>query len=73
MLAYGPVLKLQQPLENGKKTYIEPLFVQAQCLTCHGEGIAPNVAQKIKELYPNDQATGFKLNEFRGLVWIKEK
>lgn len=60
-------------LGNGKKTYIEPLFIQPQCLTCHGEGIAPNVSQKLKELYPDDQATGFKLNEFRGLVWIKEK
>lgn len=60
-------------LDNGKKTYIEPLFIQAQCLTCHGEGIAPSVSQKMKELYPNDQATGFKLNEFRGIVWIKEK
>ena len=60
-------------LANGKKVYVEPLFIQAQCLTCHGEAVSQNVSNKINELYPNDKATGFKLNEFRGIVWIKEK
>ena len=60
-------------LPNGKKVYVEPLFIQAQCLTCHGDVISQNVSEKIKELYPSDKATGFKLNEFRGIVWIKEK
>lgn len=60
-------------LPDGKKFYIEPLFVQPLCLSCHGENIAKNVASKIKSVYPNDAATGFKLNEFRGLIWVKEK
>lgn len=60
-------------LPNGKKYYAEPLFVNTQCLACHGEKLATDVAEKIAVFYPNDKATGFKLNEFRGLIWVKEK
>lgn len=60
-------------LEDGKRIYMEPLYVEAKCLLCHGENISKNVTDKIQELYPQDQATGFKLGEFRGFVWVKEK
>jgi hypothetical protein len=60
-------------LEDGKRIYLEPLYVEAKCLTCHGEHVGPEVSKKIKELYPQDQATGFKLGEFRGFIWVKEK
>lgn len=60
-------------LENGKRIYLEPLYVQAQCLICHGDNIAKDVQAQLKELYPHDKATGFKLNEFRGFIWVKEK
>lgn len=59
--------------KDGKKFYLEPLFVNTQCLQCHGENLAKNVQEKIQIFYPKDQATGFKLNEFRGLIWVKEK
>jgi hypothetical protein len=36
------------------------------CLACHGEKIQPEVQQKISELYPDDQATGFKEGDLRG-------
>lgn len=60
-------------LPNGKRFYAEPLFVNAQCLQCHGENLSKNVQEKIQVFYPQDKATGFKLNEFRGLIWVKEK
>lgn len=60
-------------LENGKSVYMEPLYVEAKCLLCHGEQVGQNVSQKLKELYPDDKATGFKLGEFRGLIWVKQK
>ncbi len=60
-------------LENGKQVYVEPLYIQAQCLFCHGDQISKDVQKKLNELYPKDQAIGFKLNEFRGFIWIKEK
>jgi hypothetical protein len=36
------------------------------CLGCHGEAIAPAVAEKIAELYPDDKATGFREGDIRG-------
>jgi uncharacterized protein (DUF927 family) len=60
-------------LSDGKRIYMEPLYVEAKCLLCHGENISKNVSDKIQELYPQDKATGFKLGEFRGFVWVKEK
>jgi hypothetical protein len=36
------------------------------CLGCHGEAIAPPVAEKIAELYPDDKATGFVEGDIRG-------
>ena len=36
------------------------------CLACHGESIAQPVAEKIAELYPADQATGFREGDLRG-------
>ncbi len=60
-------------LSDGKQLYIEPLYMQAQCLLCHGENISKQVKTKLEEIYPHDKATGFKLNEFRGFIWIKEK
>lgn len=58
---------------DGKKAYLEALYVGPQCLTCHGEAVGGALREKISNLYPADQATGFKLGEFRGLVWVKEK
>lgn len=60
-------------LDNKKRIYLEPLYVEAKCLTCHGDNINLAVKSKLQEIYPKDQATGFKLGEFRGFIWIKEK
>lgn len=60
-------------LNNGKRVYFEPLFIQPLCLQCHGENIPPQVKEKISSLYPKDNATGFKVGEFRGFIWVKEK
>jgi hypothetical protein len=41
------------------------------CLLCHGDPgtqIAPETMSTIDNLYPNDLATGYALNDFRG-VW----
>lgn len=42
------------------------------CLTCHGENIAPGVAAKLDELYPDDMARGFKLGDIRGAFSIRQ-
>jgi hypothetical protein len=40
------------------------------CLVCHGENIAPDLAQAIDALYPADAARGYKAGQVRGMVSI---
>ena len=40
------------------------------CLKCHGENISPEINVKLKDKYPDDQATGFKLGDIRGAFSI---
>ena len=53
--------------------YYKPLTIQPLCLNCHGsrENIPADVKQKLAELYPNDNAINYKLDELRGLVRVK--
>lgn len=58
-------------IENGKVGYVEPIFVKGMCLTCHGSAVPADVASRIDERYPNDQARGFEEGDFRGLFWVE--
>lgn len=51
--------------------YVEPIYTQQVCLTCHGSNVPDIVMEEIKTLYPQDKALDFKLGEFRGLFWVK--
>jgi len=53
---------------GGQKTfrYMKAIPTGALCLNCHGENLKPEVDAKLKELYPNDQARGFKEGDLRG-------
>ena len=58
--------------DQGQKTfrYMKAIPTAALCLNCHGETLNPEVAAKVKELYPNDQAHGFKEGDLRGAFTI---
>lgn len=48
---------------------LKPIMIgNALCLQCHGktEEIEIETLQVIQEKYPNDQATGYEMNELRG-------
>ncbi len=45
--------------------------VEAACLMCHGDNIAPPIAERLAALYPEDGATGFLEGDLRGLVWVE--
>lgn len=45
--------------------------VEAACLMCHGDNIAPPIAERLSALYPGDRATGFLEGDLRGLVWVE--
>jgi hypothetical protein len=51
--------------------YVEPIFVQPLCVTCHGAELAPDLQAKLEELYPDDQATGYVPGDFRGVFWVE--
>lgn len=50
--------------------YYQPITIEkGTCLVCHGNPgtqITDEVLEKIKARYPDDLATGFALNDFRG-------
>ncbi len=51
--------------------YVEPIFLQPLCMTCHGAELAPDLQAKLKELYPDDQATGYAAGDYRGVFWAE--
>jgi hypothetical protein len=53
--------------------YVEPLYVEAVCLNCHGGQLSRGVQKELNSLYPEDKATGFKVGDFRGLIWLESK
>ncbi len=57
----------------GYMAYVEPIYVKAICLTCHGQGIPDAITEGIQKKYPDDQAVGFSEGEFRGLFWVRKE
>ncbi|KUG25257.1 cytochrome c family protein [hydrocarbon metagenome] len=55
--------------------YMQPIFIQGPCLTCHGgeNMISSEVKDLLKEKYPDDKATGYKPGDLRGAISIKKK
>ena len=58
-------------LDDGRSGYAEPIMTQSLCLTCHGKELHPDVVERVKELYPEDQAIGFNAGDFRGVFWVE--
>jgi hypothetical protein len=64
--------------QDGKKVFRfmkaigMPPLDKAPCLKCHGENIDPAITAKLDELYPNDQARGYKPGMIRGAFTITQ-
>ncbi len=58
-------------LLDDREGYVEPIVVQALCIACHGETLAPDLAAHIDEAYPEDEATGFEVGDLRGVYWVE--
>lgn len=62
--------------QEGQKTfrYMKAIpMAKEPCATCHGENLDPALRAKIRELYPQDQAVGFKPGEIRGAFTLSRK
>jgi len=66
----GDTIKPEVHLYSDRVEYYQPIILAMEaCLKCHGDPgkqITEETLDKIKAHYPNDLATGFKLNDFRG-------
>lgn len=65
-----------QKLENGEILFYSKAIQipNALCLNCHGtpgKEISPDTEIKLKELYPDDKATGHKIGDLRGMWSIQ--
>jgi hypothetical protein len=49
--------------------YVEPIYALPQCTVCHGERLSPVIVDMLHDLYPDDDAVGFKPGDLRGLYW----
>jgi hypothetical protein len=60
--------------EGGKREfrYMKAIPTAPLCVTCHGAQLDPAVSAKLKVLYPNDLATGFKPGDIRGAFTIRQ-
>jgi len=60
--------------DNGYK-YYKPLAIKKEvCLKCHGD-ISKNkeLSTYLSKTYPNDKATGYKMNDLRGAIVVEIK
>lgn len=61
-------------LENGKEfRFMKAIPTAAICLQCHGQAIAPPVAEELASLYPEDKATGYREGDIRGAFVVTQK
>jgi len=58
--------------QDGEKVlrYMKAIPTAELCVVCHGTEIDPYVDARLKELYPQDQARGFKPGDIRGAFTI---
>lgn len=74
-LQNGGVMKPQmESLADGSTLVRAPIVISAPlCLQCHGgeKDIAPETRKAILGIYPADKATGYQLNDLRGIWKIK--
>ncbi len=55
---------------NDRVYFYYPITTNAMCLQCHGvpeKDIQPSVLKVLSQLYPEDKATGYDVNEVRGM------
>lgn len=56
-----------------QQRYLKALPTQQLCTSCHGkpDDLAPGVAARLRELYPNDRATGYQVGQIRGALALR--
>jgi len=50
---------------------IRGIATEPGCLPCHGAAVTQSVRETIARRYPGDDATGFKVGDLRGALWVE--
>jgi hypothetical protein len=66
------VQRIDRPDGKPEWRVYRPVGVAPQCVTCHGpaESLSPELLARLKERYPQDQATGYAAGQWRGLIRV---
>ena len=51
---------------------MKPIPTAGLCVKCHRGDLADEITNKVKSLYPNDQATGFNAGDIRGAFTLQK-
>ena len=65
----GPAEHFERTENNGAR-YMKAIPTGAICLNCHGTVIPPDIASKLDEAYPDDQARDYYLGDVRGAFTV---
>jgi cytochrome c553 len=60
--------------ENGHQVFrmMKAIPTAEVCTKCHGVELQEPVVEKLDELYPEDQARGYKVGDLRGAFTLKK-
>lgn len=66
------VQRIERPGTKPEWRVYRPIGVAQQCVTCHGprELLAPDVLARLEKRYPEDEATGYTVGQWRGLIRV---
>lgn len=73
---YEKLLSTQQEIKPIIKdsNFYYPILTNSMCIQCHGipsKDVSSEVTAKLNQLYPNDKAIGYEINQVRGIWSIK--
>jgi hypothetical protein len=66
-------LEFTETVESGdmlERRWMKPIMTAPLCLACHGQTLAPGVAEALATEYPRDEARGFSAGELRGAFYV---
>nr|WP_313223452.1 DUF3365 domain-containing protein [Stutzerimonas nitrititolerans] len=56
---------------DGELRLMKAIPTAEACLACHGQAVEPELAARIDQYYPEDQARGFEVGDLRGAFTLR--
>lgn len=57
---------------EGEYRFMKAIPTGQPCLACHGSDLSESIQAKLTQLYPEDQAKGFKVGDLRGAFTLRK-